>query len=354
MNGQQARKRQARDATEQRQRESASHAFSSVHIDLEHVPTRVTEGPVHDAQALGLWPGQGRLLRGSRDTLYLVDGDTGSSHSAIALEGVSLDLEAWLRTIDHTAGMDRLLWDADSHGLDLNVAGAVLRQPSELGALRGEAPMRESRPIRVAVVGDVPECYSELFSDWSMTMYAPWRRSSTEWNQAKSWDRVSEIVDQVVRSDVDLVIAVASSTVFDALDLSFLRNLRQRRIPHLAMGVSRSRAVVGPFVDFVGLQRNRGVAGVCSDCLAQAQVDADPDWSSLLAHSAFVREPAMAPGMLRLAFVEAGRWVTRWWFEDPKVGQLTCGQLVTGRQDVEWAYASLGASGSCPHGVGGL
>lgn len=306
-----------------------------------------------DAASLGLWPTQGRLVRVSPTKLYLVDADLGLGNTAIALEGIDAEFEAWLRSIDSSWSVERLLWDADSYGLDVEIAGAAIRRLSELGALSEQACLRADRPMRVALVGHISEAYEQEFKEWSVTVFTPWRRSDSPWEQARSWDLVSELVEQVVQIEADLVIFVASSTILDALDLAFLRNLRDRRIPHFPVGVARSVAQVGPFVDFVDSESfgsdASAVAGLCCDCWAQVQLQADPDWADLLAHLVFVRESAAAPDMLRLALAEASRWATSWWRQGGQVAELYCAQRVTSRRDLGWEFVFAGAPGTCRH-----
>ncbi|MFZ1361967.1 MAG: hypothetical protein WAS05_03380 [Candidatus Nanopelagicales bacterium] len=296
----------------------------------------------------------GRLVRVSPTKLYLVDTDLGHGNAAIALEGIDAEFEEWLRRIDPRVGVERLLWDADSYGLDMELAGTVIRRLSELGVLGECATPRAHRPMRVALVGHISESYEQEFAEWNAVVLAPWRRSNSQWDQTRSWDLVSELAEQVVRIEADLVIYVANSTVLDALDLAFLRKLRDRRIPHLPVGLASSSAHIGPFVDFENLPgatdaKRMTVAGFCCDCWAQAQVQVDPDWASLLAHLVFVREASLAPDMVRLALAEASRWANNWWHGDGQVADLYSAQRVTARRDFEWEFASMGASGTCRH-----
>lgn len=292
------------------------------------------------------WSGSGQLVRISTDKLYLVDADIGPEHTAVALEGISPELESWIRNIDGSCSIEQLLWDADSYGLDTEVVGVVLRRLSELGAIGAPASLRADRPMRVAVVGNIPDSYAEQFSEWNLQIFRPWERSEHPWGQAQSWDRVADLVAEVAAWEADLVLPVVSSTVFDALDLAFFRQLRARSIPHLPVAVTNSRAHLGPFVDFGS---NSQVAGVCTDCVADAQQLADQHWSTLLAQLIFIREKAVSQHMLRIALTEAGRWATSWWLQDPRVAALYRGQLATGLRDLDWTQVAVGASSPCKH-----
>lgn len=293
-------------------------------------------------------------MRATSTKLYLVDADLGRGNAAIALEGVDPEFESWLRRIDPSMGVERLLWDADSFGLDMDVVGTTIRRLSELGALGEPVIRRKSRPMRVAIVGHISQTYELEFGEWHAVVLNPWRRSTDQWEQQQSWDHVSELVDQVVGIAVDLVIYVANSAIFDALDLAFLRKLRDRRIPHLPIGLTTSSANLGPFVDFERSVRPDGsrtlaVTGICCDCWAQAQVQVDPDWANLLAHLVSVRETPLAPDMVRVALAEAGRWANSWWEQNEQVADLYLAQRVTTRRNFEWELASMGASETCRH-----
>lgn len=314
----------------------------------------------------------GRLIRVTQDRLYLVDAGASSEHAAIALDGISLELADWLATIDSSQEISQLIWDAESHGLDPVVAGTVLRRLSELGALGEPKSPRQNRPIRVGIVGDVPRDLVIGLTQWDLETFAPWSVGETTWDQVSSWDRLSELVQDLLDWRVDLVIQLRSSTLFDAFDLAFHRQLRLLGVPHLPIGLTSTRALLGPLVDFRVDSRevdnhtfehngipaqaaapavDSQVLGFCTDCVAEMQQEADPAWASLTSQLALVRRPPVTSQMLLLALVETSRWVSAWWQQDPAVARLRCSQLGTRLRELAWHPFYLGVSGACRHPV---